>query len=109
MNPNARAATPVLDTDAVRHLEQLAVLAVEPAERAVIADRLQAMLEAVDALFAVDVEGYAPMWHPPLPEGVALPALRPDEPGPTLPVAAVEALAHDLRDGFLAVPKVLGP
>ncbi len=109
MSAQARADAPVLDADAVRHLEQLAVLTLPPEERAVVAERLQAMLRAVDALFAVDVEGLSPMWHPPLPEGVPLPCLRPDEPGATLPMTAVDALAHDLRDGFFAVPKVLGP
>lgn len=92
--------TPVIDDEALAHLEELARLELAPEERARVKADLQAVLGFVAELAD-------------LPEGVADADLaapertRPDVPRPGLAREAALALAPAARDGYFEVPRTV--
>ncbi len=95
---------PRVDAALVESLARLAGLEISSTERQAMVPALEGILDMMDGLAAVDVEGVEPMLHPPMP----LQALRDDTPGTTLRQDEIATVAIDLRDGAFAVPKVLG-
>ena len=104
-NPPAADTHAARITDAdVRHVAKLSRLRLDDSEVHHFAQQLAAVLEYVDALRELDVEGVEPMAHPLAMTNV----LREDVPEPGLDVDAALANAPG-RDGpFFSVPKVLG-
>jgi aspartyl-tRNA(Asn)/glutamyl-tRNA(Gln) amidotransferase subunit C len=92
-----------LTPDDVEQIALLARLELDPAERDRLAGELGAILDHMEALAAVDTAGVQPMTH-------AVPMtlrLRPDEAGPSLPVAEALAAAPDTADDQFRVPGII--
>ncbi|MEM8758292.1 MAG: Asp-tRNA(Asn)/Glu-tRNA(Gln) amidotransferase subunit GatC, partial [Planctomycetota bacterium] len=87
----------------VRTLGRLARLALDDAAVARLKAELGGVLDRAACLLEADLEGVEPMARP-----IEEPnRLREDEPGATLPIEAVAALAPGFEDGLFRVPKVL--
>jgi len=84
-------------------LQRLAALSLEPAEQEKIAADLQRILDHIDTMASVEVEGIEPMDLGPGSGG----QLRPDEPRASLPRDVVFRAAPEARGGHFAVPSVL--
>lgn len=113
-------AQPITPEQVIR-VARLARLHLEPAEIDDTARRLGAVLEHMTCLAALPLGGVEPMTR-----AIDEPAvLRPDEPGPTLPIEALRAMAPAGMEApietpgapddapsapafFFAVPKVIG-
>jgi len=100
----------------VRAVADLARLALTDAEAATFARDLGRVLEAAQALAALDVEGVDPAYRvgagaedPALARGpgAAQARLRADEPGACLDRDAVLAMAPDRDEAFFRVPTVV--
>lgn len=93
-----------LSEEQVRHVAKLCRLTVSDAEVEHFREQLAAILEYIDKLSALDVDGVEPMAH-------ALDvtnALRPDEPSAGMAIVDVLANAPQKSSPFFQVPKVLG-
>jgi aspartyl/glutamyl-tRNA(Asn/Gln) amidotransferase C subunit len=87
----------------LRHLARLARLDLSDAELESIQPRLQAIIEYVDHLKKLDVEGVASLDH-----AVDLTSpRREDEPRPGLPVEAALANAPAVLGPYVAVPRII--
>ncbi len=87
----------------VEHVARLARLALSESERARMREQLSAILQYIDKLKAVDVEGVEPTSH-------AVPLLnvmRDDEPAPCLPQSEALANAPDRVGEFFRVPRII--
>lgn len=95
--------TPRIDESTVRHVAQLARLAISDAEAALYARQLSDILGYVDQLSAVNTDGVPPLDHPQSLCNV----LRDDEPRTGLSNEdAMRNAPRSARD-FFQVPKVL--
>ncbi|RMF76653.1 MAG: Asp-tRNA(Asn)/Glu-tRNA(Gln) amidotransferase subunit GatC [Planctomycetota bacterium] len=93
-----------IDADRVRRIAHLARLRLSDDEIALFSEQLGQILTYVEQLDAVDTDGVPPLAHPmPLSN-----VLRDDTPRPGLSRDAALANAPASRDGFFAVPPVLG-
>lgn len=93
-----------LTQSAVRKVARLAKLALTDAEVEEDRVRLEAVLRHAERLARLDLAEVEPMAH----AGDFPAPLRQDDPGPTLPVERVLALAPQREGPFIAVPKTLG-
>lgn len=92
-----------LDPANLRHLARLARLELSDAELESIRTRMQAILEYVDQLKKLDVEGV-----PPLDHAVDLSNVRrDDDPRPGLPAEAALANAPVVAGPYFAVPRII--
>lgn len=85
-------------------MAHLARLELSDAQADLYAQQLSRVLEYVQQLRALDLEGVAPLFHP--HERPGTPA--PDEPAPGLTPEQVAKLAPGAFAPFIRVPKVLG-
>jgi aspartyl-tRNA(Asn)/glutamyl-tRNA(Gln) amidotransferase subunit C len=91
------------DPGNLRHIARLARLELSDAELESIRTRMQAILEYVDQLKKLDVEGV-----PPLDHAVDLANVRrDDEPRPGLPAEAALANAPAVAGPYFAVPRII--
>ena len=93
-----------IDDSAVQKVASLARLHLEPAERDEIREDLVRILDHVQSLASVDVEGVEPLNNPHELSN----ALREDTPSAPLPTDEILDLAPATHDAWIAVPKVLG-
>ncbi len=89
--------------DDVRRMAQLARVRVDDAEVERLSADVARVLDYVELLFAVDVEGVAPLRQPTVQRA----GPRPDEPRAVLGVRAIAGSAG-ASDGLVRVPKVVG-
>lgn len=90
----------MIDREQVLHVARLARLHLDDSELERMAGELNAVLEHVERISSLDLEGVAPTSHVVALENV----LRPDEPEPCLPRERVLASAPDPADGAFRVP-----
>ena len=88
----------------IRYLEALASLRLAPKERERLRGQLERILEYVEQLQAIDVEGVPPTSHVLETQNV----LREDEVRPSLPPDVVLGNAPDAGHGHYRVPRFLG-
>lgn len=93
-----------IDADAVRHLEALAALRLSDADRERLRGQLEHILEYMQQLGAIDVDGVEPTALVIESRNV----LRPDVERPSLPVDVVLANAPETRGPFYRVPRFVG-
>lgn len=96
-------ADPISTAD-VQKLAKLSRLALTPEDAQIAQAALGSVLGYVERLRALDLTGTEPLTHPGEPTG----RLDEDVPGPTLPNAALMAMAPEKDPPFVRVPKVLG-
>jgi aspartyl-tRNA(Asn)/glutamyl-tRNA(Gln) amidotransferase subunit C len=90
----------VIDRDQVLHVARLARLALTEDEVESMARELSGILEHVDRIAELDLEGVEPTEHVVDLENV----LRPDEPRPSWPREQMLEQAPDPADGAFRVP-----
>jgi aspartyl-tRNA(Asn)/glutamyl-tRNA(Gln) amidotransferase subunit C len=90
----------VIDREQVLHVAKLARLRLDEAELERMAGELSGILEHVDRIAGLDLEGVEPTSHVVELENV----LRPDVPRPSWPREVVLAPAPDPADGAFRVP-----
>jgi aspartyl/glutamyl-tRNA(Asn/Gln) amidotransferase C subunit len=93
-------------TAALRRVERLARLALEPAREERLAADLERVLAAFESLTAVDVRGLEPLHQPNDGRGSERDTRR-VAPEPPLDREALLARAPRTRDGFFSVPKTI--
>jgi aspartyl-tRNA(Asn)/glutamyl-tRNA(Gln) amidotransferase subunit C len=91
---------PVIDREQVLHVARLARLKLSEEEVEKMAGELSGILEHVDRISDLDLEGVEPTSHVVALENV----LRPDKPRPSLPQDVALASAPDPQDGAFRVP-----
>ncbi len=94
----------MIDENLVRSVAHLARIAIPEARVPGLAKELAHIVEYVDQLAALDVQGVAPLTH----TNAGANVYREDEVAPSLPVEAVMALAPARSGNFYRVPKVIG-
>ncbi len=92
--------TPVIEREQVLYVARLARLRLSDAEVERMAGELSGILEHVDRISKLDLEGVEPTSHVVALENV----LRPDEPWPSLPRDVALAAAPEPVDGAFRVP-----
>jgi aspartyl-tRNA(Asn)/glutamyl-tRNA(Gln) amidotransferase subunit C len=92
----------MIDDATVRHVARLARLRLDDAEEAVMRQELSGILQHIDAIRAMDLDGVEPTTHVIEVENV----LRPDEPRPSLPRDEALREANDVVDGSFGVPRM---
>jgi len=90
----------VIDREQVLHVARLARLELSEADVERMAGELSAILEHVERISSLDLEGVEPTTHVVTLENV----LRPDEPRPSLPREVALDPAPDPEDGAFRVP-----
>jgi aspartyl-tRNA(Asn)/glutamyl-tRNA(Gln) amidotransferase subunit C len=90
----------VIDRDQVLHVARLARLALSEDEVEKMSRELTTILEHVERISELDLEGVEPTSHVVALENV----LRPDEPRPSWPRERVLAEAPDPAEGAFRVP-----
>lgn len=90
----------MIDRDQVLHVARLARLELSETEIETMAAELSGILEHVDRIAAVDLEGVEPTSHVVALENV----FRADEPAPSLPRERALEGAPDPADGAFRVP-----
>jgi aspartyl-tRNA(Asn)/glutamyl-tRNA(Gln) amidotransferase subunit C len=90
----------VIDRDQVLHVARLSRLALSDDEVDTMARELSGILEHVDRISELDLDGVEPTSHVVELENV----LRPDEPRPSWPRARMLEAAPDPADGAFRVP-----
>ena len=90
----------MIDRDQVLHVARLARLRLSEAEVETMAGELSGILEHVDRISSLDLEGVEPTSHVVALENV----WRADEPRPSLPQDVALASAPDPQDGAFRVP-----
>jgi len=93
-----------IDDATIRHLEKLAALRLEDAEREALRGQLERILVYVQQLEAIDVEGVPPTSQVIESTNVQ----RPDAVEPSLPVETMLANAPDRSGSFYRVPRFHG-
>jgi aspartyl-tRNA(Asn)/glutamyl-tRNA(Gln) amidotransferase subunit C len=92
-----------LDAQALRHLARLARLDITDADLEALRSRLETIIEYVDQLKKLDVEGVPPLDHA---ADLANPR-RADEPRPGLPAEAALANAPAVAGPYFTVPRII--
>lgn len=92
----------MIDDSTVRHVARLARLRLAPEEEHVMREELSGILEHIDAIRAMDLDGVPPTTH--VIEVVN--KLRPDEPRPSLPRDEALREAGDVVDESFGVPRM---
>ena len=90
----------MIDRDQVLHVARLARLELSDEEVERMSSELSSILDHVEKINELDLEGVAPTSHVVELENV----LRPDEPRPSWPREQILAEAPDVADGFFRVP-----
>jgi aspartyl-tRNA(Asn)/glutamyl-tRNA(Gln) amidotransferase subunit C len=90
----------VIERDQVLHVARLARLRLSDEEVEAMAGELSAILDHVERISALDLEGVEPTTHVVPLENV----MRPDEPRPSLPRERALEPAPDPADGAFRVP-----
>jgi aspartyl-tRNA(Asn)/glutamyl-tRNA(Gln) amidotransferase subunit C len=90
----------MIDREQVLHVAKLARLELSDEEVGRMAGELSGILEHVDKIAALDLEGVEPTAHVVALENV----FRPDDPRPSLPRAQALEPAPDPADGAFRVP-----
>jgi aspartyl-tRNA(Asn)/glutamyl-tRNA(Gln) amidotransferase subunit C len=90
----------VIDREQVLHVARLARLELGPEEVERMAGELSSILEHVERISALDLDGVPPTSHVVALENV----MRPDEPRPSLPRERALEPAPDAADGAFRVP-----
>ena len=90
----------MIDRDQVLHVARLARLELSDEEVERMSSELSSILDHVEKINELDLEGVAPTSHVVELENV----LRPDEPRPSWPRQQILAEAPDVADGFFRVP-----
>ena len=90
----------MIDRDQVLHVARLARLELSEEEVERMAAELSGILEHVDRISALDLEGVEPTSHVVALENV----MRPDEPRPSLPRERALEPAPDPTEGAFRVP-----
>jgi aspartyl-tRNA(Asn)/glutamyl-tRNA(Gln) amidotransferase subunit C len=90
----------MIDREQVLHVARLARLELSDAEVEAMVGELSKILEHVDKIGELDLEGVEPTSHVVRLENV----LRPDEPRPSLPRERALEPAPDAADGAFRVP-----
>ena len=92
-----------IDDAELRHLLQLARLDLDPSRADALRADLNRVLEYVDRLEEVDVEGLEPLIRPVAVER----AFRDDDPRPSLPTEAAHGLGRTDEEGRFVVPRTV--
>lgn len=92
----------MIDDATVRHVARLARLRLDDAEEAVMREELSGILEHIDAIRAMDLDGVEPTTHVIEVENV----LREDIPRPSLTRDEALREAGDVVDGSFGVPRM---
>ena len=92
-----------LSLDQVRHVAKLARLRLSDEQLERYRGQLSAVLDYVAKISELDVNGVEPMAHPTDISN----RLDADEPEPAMDVEKLLAIAPQIQDRFIAVPKVL--
>jgi aspartyl-tRNA(Asn)/glutamyl-tRNA(Gln) amidotransferase subunit C len=90
----------MIERDQVLHVARLARLSLSEEEVETMVGELSGILEHVDRIGNLDLEGVEPTSHVVALENV----LRPDEPRPSLPPDVALASAPEPQDGAFRVP-----
>jgi aspartyl-tRNA(Asn)/glutamyl-tRNA(Gln) amidotransferase subunit C len=90
----------MIDRDQVLHVASLARLALSDEEIDKMASELSDVLDHMDKIRELDLDGVKPTTH----VVDLVNALRPDEPEPSLPVEVILAAAPEPVDGGFGVP-----
>ena len=93
-----------LTDEQVRHVAMLGRLKLDDEQIHHMAEQMSAVLDYMDKLNELDVEGVEPMAHPLEMTN----KLRADEPGACLPIEQVLGNAPESDPPYFKVPKVLG-
>ena len=93
----------MIDAAQIDHLAQLARLQLTPEERQTMQDDLNSILGYFEQLSAVDTDGVAEMQRPVTLVNV----LRDDVPAEAFGVSVVAALAPEMQDNFIRVPRTV--
>lgn len=92
----------MIDENTVRHVARLSRLRLGPDEEQVMQQELSGILEHIDAILAMDLDGVPPTTHVVDLRNV----LRPDEPRTSLPrEEALREAAHVVDESF-GVPRM---
>ena len=92
----------MIDESPVNHVARLARLRLTPDEQQVMREELSGILEHIDAIRAMDLDGVEPTTHVIAVENV----LRPDVPRPGLSRDDALREAADVVDGSFGVPRM---
>ncbi len=92
----------MIDENTVRHVARLARLRLGSDEEKVMQQELSGILEHIDAIRAMDLDGVPPTTHVIAVENV----LRPDVPRPSLPREEALREADDVVDESFGVPRM---
>ena len=92
----------MIDENTVRHVARLARLRLEPEEEKVMQEELSGILEHIDAIRSMDLDGVPPTTHVIALENV----LRADVPRPSLPRDEALREADDVVDDSFGVPRM---
>lgn len=92
----------MIDENTVRHVARLARLRLEPEEEKVMQEELSGILEHIDAIRSMDLDGVPPTTHVIALENV----LRADVPRPSLPREEALREADDVVDDSFGVPRM---
>lgn len=92
----------MIDENTVRHVARLARLRLEPEEEKVMQEELSGILEHIDAIRSMDLDGVPPTTHVLALENV----LRADVPRPSLPRDEALREADDVVDDSFGVPRM---
>ena len=92
----------MIDENTVRHVARLARLRLEPEEEKVMQEELSGILEHIDAIRSMDLDGVPPTTHVLARENV----LRADVPRPSLPREEALREADDVVDESFGVPRM---
>jgi aspartyl-tRNA(Asn)/glutamyl-tRNA(Gln) amidotransferase subunit C len=91
----------VIDESTVHHVARLARLRLRPDEEERMCSELSGILEHIDRIQALDLDGVPPTTHVLERENV----MRDDRPRPSLPVEEALREAPEVREGRFAVVK----
>ena len=92
----------MIDENTVRHVARLARLRLGPEEEKVMQEELSGILEHIDAIRSMDLDGVPPTTHVIALENV----LRADVPRPSLPREEALREADDVVDDSFGVPRM---
>jgi aspartyl-tRNA(Asn)/glutamyl-tRNA(Gln) amidotransferase subunit C len=92
----------MIDPETVRHVARLARLHLEPDELERMREELSSILDHVDRIQRLDLEGVPPTTHVVAVENV----LREDSPRPSLPAAEALREAPEVVDDAFAVRRM---